>query len=101
MLGGGGLVRAYSHSCKLAVDAAKIMLMCNCIELFVSIDYNLYGRLNNILPDYEVKIISTEFTDNVAINLLVRTEFVKELEDKITDITCGQAKIIKSRNNFV
>lgn len=100
LLGGGGLVRAYSHACKIAVDSAKIMLMCNCFELTIKTDYNLYGKINYILPDFEVKITSTEFTDDVTIKLLVKSEFVDLLEKEITEITNGQAKIIRSDEKF-
>ena len=32
LLGGGGLVRAYSHSAKIAADAAERLIMCRCIR---------------------------------------------------------------------
>ncbi len=100
LLGGGGLVRAYSHGCKIAVDAARAMDMCNCYELMIKADYNLYGKINYILPDYEVKILSTEFTDDVTIKLLVKSEFLKELSNEIIDITNGKVLINKSGEKF-
>lgn len=100
LLGGGGLVRAYSHGCKIAVDAARVMDMCTCYELLIKVDYNLYGKINYILPDYEVKLLTTEFTDDVTLKLLVKSEFLKELSNEIIDITNGKVYINKSEEKF-
>ena len=43
LLGGGGLVRAYSHSAKIAIDSAEILNMSECRKLTITTDYNLYG----------------------------------------------------------
>ena len=100
LLGGGGLVRAYSHSCKIAVDASKIMLMCNCYELKLITDYNLYGKINYIFPDFEVKIVSTDFTDEVTIKLLVKSELCDKLIAELTNTTNGQIKISISKEQY-
>jgi uncharacterized YigZ family protein len=100
LLGGGGLVRAYSHACKIAVDAAKIMDMHNCYELLIKTDYNFYGKINYILPDFDVKILSTEFTDDVTVKLLVKSELCENLIDEITETTNGKIYISKSNEKF-
>ena len=41
LLGGGGLVRAYSHAASLACDAAHIMNMCLCRRLKIKTDYGM------------------------------------------------------------
>ena len=100
LLGGGGLVRAYSHGCKIAVDAAKIMLMCNCFELILITDYNLYGKIDYLLSDFEVKVISTNFTDEVTLKLLVKSEQAENLITKLIDLTNGKIEILKSEEKF-
>lgn len=100
LLGGGGLVRAYSHGCKIAVDAAKIMLMCNCFELTLITDYNLYGKIDYLLSDSEVKVISTDFTDEVTLKLLVKSEDVEDLTTKLIDLTNDKIEILKSEEKF-
>ena len=47
LLGGGGLVRAYSHSAKIGVDSAKIITMAHCVDLAVECDYTFYGKLTD------------------------------------------------------
>ena len=100
LLGGGGLVRAYSHGCKIAVDAARVMNMCNCHELLIIADYNLYGKINSILTDYDVKLLTTEFTDEVTMKILVKSESLKKLSNEIIDITNGKVYINKSEEKF-
>ena len=41
LLGGGGLVRAYSHAAAIACDAAHIMNMCVCKKIKIECDYSL------------------------------------------------------------
>ncbi|NLZ45552.1 MAG: YigZ family protein [Clostridiales bacterium] len=96
LLGGGGLVRAYSHSCKIAIDASQKMNMCQCSEITAICDYSMYGKISNILPNYEVKITDTVFEDNVTIKILVKTQNLTLLSDKLIDISNGQIILEKS-----
>ncbi|MGN0601211.1 MAG: YigZ family protein [Oscillospiraceae bacterium] len=98
LLGGGGLVRAYSHACKLAIDAAKIMIMCQCSELSITCDYSLYGKITYVLPEFEVKILSEDFSDEVKILLLVKSEFASSLQAKLIDLANGKIHIEETTN---
>ncbi len=100
LLGGGGLVRAYSRSAKAAVDAAERMIMCPCIPFEITSDYNLYGRLTNLLPDFETKIIDTVFGSDVTIKLLCRTRLADKLTERITDASNGKAIVQKGNETF-
>lgn len=100
LLGGGGLVRAYSHSAKIAVDAAERMIMCSCYPIKITVDYDLYGKINNILPDFEIKLADTEFGSDVTLSVLVKKDFADKFRDKIIDITNGRAKIVQGDEIF-
>lgn len=100
LLGGGGLVRAYSHAAKIAVDAAERMKMCSCYKVSFSVDYNLYGKINYILPEFEIKLLDTVFADNVTLTLLVRSEQFDALAKKLTDISNGAVVITKDIELF-
>ena len=45
MLGAGGLVRAYSHTSKIAVEAGNIITMAQCAVMEVCVDYSFYERM--------------------------------------------------------
>ena len=100
LLGGGGLVRAYSHSAKIAVDAARKMIMCSCYKVDFSVDYNLYGKITYILPEFEVKILDTVFESDVRISLLIKSEKYEGFEKKLIDLCSGNVNLSKSNELF-
>lgn len=101
LLGGGGLVRAYSHSAKIAVDAAQRMLMCEAVGLTVKLDYNLYGKLSYVLPEFEVKVTNTDFASDVSVEITVKKSLCEPLIKKITDVTNGRSDIVNNGELFV
>ena len=100
LLGGGGLVRAYSTSAKLAVEEAEIMDMCECYRISFSMDYNLYSKVAYFLPQYEVKELSSKFEDNIFLELLVKEEHFEPLKAKLTDVSNGKIDIEESEKLF-
>lgn len=93
LLGGGGLVRAYSHAASLACDAAHTMDMCLCHRLKICTDYGMYGKLTYILPNFETITVNSDFTDSVTLELLVLSKKLSALISEITEITNGSAEI--------
>jgi len=93
LLGGGGLVRAYSHACKLAVDEAVKMIMCECYEVEAECDYSLYGKISHVLPEFEVKVLDTLYENNVRVKMLVKAHLFSALCEKLTDLCNGNIKL--------
>ena len=93
LLGGGGLVRAYSHAASLACDAAHTMDMCLCHRLKICTDYGVYGKLTYILPNFETITVNSDFADSVTLELLVLSKKLSALISEITEITNGSAEI--------
>ncbi len=92
LLGAGGLVRAYTHGAKDAVDTAKIKVMALAEQLELSVEYSLYGRLPQIFAGFDVRVISEDFADHVKILLYVREELAEKLRKKLID--CCNGKIV-------
>ncbi len=90
LLGGGGLVRAYSHSASLTCDAAQIQHMCGSIPLTLQMDYTLYGKVTNVLPKYGVLEISSDFGTDVMLELQVREEVIGDLKAELTELSAGR-----------
>ncbi len=90
LLGAGGLIRAYSHSSKIAVEAGHIITMAPCKVLSVSVDYSFYDRLNILLSDFNANIENSEFTDNVTVTFSIRENTVPLLQDKLTQQSNGK-----------
>ncbi len=100
LLGGGGLVRAYSHSAKIGVDSAKIITMAHCLDLAVECDYTFYGKLNSFLANEETVILDTQFTDNVKVIFRIKGENKKNIDAKITDLSNGRVETTIISENF-
>lgn len=90
LLGAGGLVRAYSHTSKIAVNAGNIIAMAECSVMESVVDYGFYERMNNLLNEYNANVINTDFADKIKIVFSVREDRQKAIEDKLIDISNGK-----------
>lgn len=93
LLGGGGLVRAYSHAASLACDAAHIMDMRLCHRLRITTDYGLYGKLSYILPNYQTITVASDFGQDVSLEILVMSDKLDPIIKDITETTNGSAAV--------
>lgn len=93
LLGTGGLTRAYSKGCKIALDAAQIMEMHPAKTITVRVNYSLYGKISSLIPSFEAKVLSNDFSDDVCIRLMVKSENAAKLTEKITNESFGMSKI--------
>ena len=93
LLGGGGLVRAYSHAASLACDAAHIMDMRLCHRLKITTDYNMYGKISYILPEFEAVTTGSDFGADVVLEVAVKSGDVSAFTDKLTETTNGSARV--------
>lgn len=93
LLGGGGLVRAYSHAASIACDAAQIMNMCLCRRLKIVTDYGLYGKITYILPNYDTITANCDFGESVSLEILVISEKCEALKKDLTEVTNGAVSV--------
>ena len=92
LLGAGGLVRAYSHGTKIALDAAKIVTYEKYAELLLDCTYSDYQKYSVILPTFGAIIDDTDFSDRVVIKFAVKEVIVDALMTKITEMSGGRDK---------
>ncbi len=92
LLGGGGLVRAYSHAAKLAVDAGGIVTRALCSLVRVRCDYNFYGRLASLIPEQGGIIENTAFEDAVTVDFRIPQELEPGFEKKLIDLSNGTCR---------
>jgi len=95
LLGGGGLVRAYTHSAVIACEAAEILSMYLCRNFQIIIDYSLYGKINLILQTDNVIIKSLDFCENIHINIAVKENSAENFFEELIEITNGKVSINK------
>ena len=91
LLGGGGLVRAYSHTASIALQAAGIVTMRECLMLRVVCDYSQYGRVAALVPECGGVVDDTVFEERVALSFHMAPEDRGSFDKKLADATNGQA----------
>lgn len=89
LLGGGGLVRAYSHGASVGVNAAEIITMRLCVLCLLSCDYNQYGRINSLIPECGGNVEDAQFGANVDISFSMTREGFDSFLPKLADATNG------------
>jgi len=90
LLGAGGLVRAYSASAKLAVDAAGIVTYEPYTTFNISCSYQEYQRLQNELPKHGVEQDDIDFGESITMKLGVRAAVYEDLVKRISEMTNGR-----------
>lgn len=100
LLGAGGLVRAYSHTSKIALEAAEIITMAQCSVMSAEVDYSFYDRLNILLSDSSAVILNTSFSDKVCVEFSVKENIVDLLNVKLIDVSNGKYALKFLRSEF-
>lgn len=100
LLGAGGLVRAYSHTSKIALEAAGIITMAQCSVMSAEVDYSFYDRFNILLSDFSAVILNTSFSDKVCVEFSVKENIVDLLNAKLVDVSNGKYALKFLRSEF-
>ncbi len=100
LLGAGGLVRAYSHSAKIAVEGARIITMSPCSVLKVQCDYGFYGRLSTLVPEFGGIIESTDFGENVTLVFRLPSKAEESFRNELTEASFGRVFAEKVGEKF-
>lgn len=100
LLGAGGLVRAYSHTSKIALESAGIITMAQCSVMSAEVDYSFYDRLNILLSDSSAVILNTSFSDKVCVEFSVKENIVDLLNVKLIDVSNGKYALKFLRSEF-
>ena len=102
LLGAGGLVRAYSHGAKLALEAAEIITYEQYTILRIRCNYSDYQKVQPMFFKAGAVIDDTDFGENVTVTLAVKDEVVSGLSDKIRESTSGRsvAEIVGQRFDY-
>ena len=91
LLGTGGLVRAYSRSVQLGLEASTIIEKIKGSRITIQTDYNGVGKLQYLLGQRGIPIVDSKYTDVVKLELLVEEAAVTELHEAVTEATSGRA----------
>lgn len=100
-LGGGGLIRAYTKGCKIALDAGEIVDMVLHTNLEIKVDYTLYGKIENYLQSENYIPEDIEFQDNVGINIYVDNEELEKFKRELINMTSANIEILNLDEKYL
>ena len=100
LLGGGGLVRAYSHTASIALQAAQIITMRECLLLSLTCDYGRYGRVASRVPECGGVTDDTGFEEKVTVKFHLAPELLGTFRKKLADATNGQVDVTEDGKKF-
>lgn len=90
LLGGGGLVRAYTHSAKTAVAAAGTITLVPWCVCTVKCDYSFYGKTETLIRDFGGVVMNTDFSENVDVTFRIEKGTEQTFDKKLKDLTNGK-----------
>lgn len=88
-LGAGGLIRAYSHTTALGLDAAKILCMTTLQKISLTLEYNFLAQVENFLRKKNIRVESSDYADVVTLNILILPAQVENFLVELTDLTAA------------
>lgn len=92
-LGTGGLVRAYTSSAKLGLEAAGICDVCERQVMTYALDYTYLAKLQNLAGGALLTIENLTYTDVVQAELSCVPERADEVKNLIANLTGGQGRL--------
>lgn len=92
LLGTGGLVRAYSHTAKLALDSAGIAEMRLWKRARIDCEYSQYEKLHSETEAFGGTVENTDFASRVTMSLLLPENEAPSFSARVTDITAGTVR---------
>ena len=93
LLGTGGLVRAYSHGSKIAVEAAKPVIMQNCLVCEARCAYNQYGKVSSLIIGVGAAVDDTVYESDVLVKFHIKPDLLGALNKKLADATSGEVTV--------
>jgi uncharacterized YigZ family protein len=89
LLGSGGLVRAYSQAAVAGVEAAGVATAVLAVELMITAQYSLVGKVQYLLSHYGALTLDSRFGHNVSITCRVPAAAVDRLEGELAEASSG------------
>ncbi|MBE6538313.1 MAG: YigZ family protein [Ruminococcaceae bacterium] len=100
LLGAGGLVRAYSHAAKLALDEAHVITYEKYSVVKLVCSYSDYSKYLAETEKFGLINDGVDFAESVTMNLAVKSARLEDLEKIISDASNGRLFLEKVGERF-
>ena len=100
-LGAGGLIRAYSHTASLGLEATPCLEVKPFCLMEAEMDYSLLGTVENWIRNEELRTGETAYLDKVTVRLLVEPANCEAISTELTNLTAAQCKITIHKPEYI
>ena len=101
LLGAGGLVRAYSQTAVMALDAAGEARMAPYTRLEILVEYPFFEKIRYLLKDYPVREEQTAYDLDVTHTILLPQAQKEALIAAVNECTAGRAIVSELDTMFL
>ncbi|MDE7353061.1 MAG: YigZ family protein [Acetatifactor sp.] len=100
LLGTGGLVRAYTQAVQEGLKNCVIGRMRPGWKLRVTTDYGGIGKILHLLGNEGIQPLSSNYGEEIVLELMAPARSAQALQNKIVDITGGRAEVEKCQELY-
>lgn len=100
LLGTGGLVRAYTQAVQEGLKNCVIGRMRPGWKLRVTTDYGGIGKILHLLCNEGIQPLSSNYGEEIVLELMAPARSAQALQNKIVDITGGRAEVEKCQELY-
>ena len=91
-------MRAYTSAAKAGLSSSVIITRLHGIKLEICTDYTGLGKIQYILGQRGIRILNSEYTDAVRLEVLLEDEAKESVKKEITEGTSGQARLLETKS---
>ena len=100
LLGAGGLVRAYAHGAKIALDAAGRSMKRVWTNVYLPCPYSWYERVKLEIAAFDGIIKNTDFGADVSFDLLLPETQTQPFLARVLDLSAGTIEGLVGENEY-
>ncbi|WP_346916507.1 YigZ family protein [Clostridium sp.] len=101
LLGGGGLIRAYSKGASSAIEEAGIVEKVKGLKLRFTLEYDLIGKIQYLCGTKNWYIEDTTYTDKVELSLFSESENKETIIAAFVEATNGKVTICEEDEEYL
>lgn len=93
-------MRAYSHGCAIALDAARVCEMHPTQRWMCEVAYPLWDKVQHTLKTLPVRLEDTEFTASVVFSVSVKEADAVTVSAELTRVTDGKVEMLLEDESY-
>lgn len=100
LLGAGGLIRAYAQGSKVALDAARVVVMHKTQRFLFDAEYAMVGKLDYFLKSQPVRVNARDFAVSVTYDVSLKKEDAPAFLAGLVEASLGRVEPVLIEEGF-